>query len=135
MTSYLLQNILDGDIKVFYHLVYEYDKGVRPFVLYTMEQRFIPLAEKKLNAYNISYFIKEIEGSNSVNLFFGNDSCVTIMKQILAHKTIEDLSPEEDFILGTILGYDIPRQCERYCKRKKKETSTTTSDELNKKAI
>lgn len=29
------------------------------------------------------------------------------------------LTPEEDFILGAMLGYDICAQCERYCKRKK----------------
>ena len=28
------------------------------------------------------------------------------------------LSPEEDFMLGALLGYDICAQCERYCKRK-----------------
>ena len=28
------------------------------------------------------------------------------------------LSPEEDFILGAMLGYDICAQCERYCERK-----------------
>lgn len=26
--------------------------------------------------------------------------------------------PEEDFMLGIMLGYDISMQCERYCKRK-----------------
>lgn len=28
------------------------------------------------------------------------------------------LTPEEDFMLGTMLGYDICAQCERYCERK-----------------
>ena len=28
------------------------------------------------------------------------------------------LTPEEDFILGAMLGYDLCAQCERYCKRK-----------------
>ena len=31
---------------------------------------------------------------------------------------LSNLTPEEDFILGTLLGYDICGQCERYCKRK-----------------
>jgi len=29
------------------------------------------------------------------------------------------LTDEEDFILGTMLGYDRVKQCERYLKRKK----------------
>ena len=28
------------------------------------------------------------------------------------------LTPEEDFILGAMLGYDICAQCKRYCDRK-----------------
>lgn len=28
------------------------------------------------------------------------------------------LTPEEDFILGAMLGYDICAQCKRYCTRK-----------------
>jgi hypothetical protein len=28
------------------------------------------------------------------------------------------LSPEQDFILGAMLGYDICVQCKRYCDRK-----------------
>ena len=30
------------------------------------------------------------------------------------------LTPEEDFMLGAMLGYDICAQCERYCERKDK---------------
>ena len=28
------------------------------------------------------------------------------------------LTPEEDFILGAMLGYDICQQCKRYCNKK-----------------
>lgn len=34
------------------------------------------------------------------------------------HKPLNELSAEEDFMLGAMLGYDIAGQCERYCKRK-----------------
>ena len=113
VTSYLLKNLLDGDIKVLYHLVYEYEKGVRPFVLYTMDKHYLPLAKKKLEAYSIDYFILDVEKSNSINIFFGEKNCVTLMKEMLQRKSIDQLSPEEDFILGAILGYDISKQCAR----------------------
>lgn len=32
-------------------------------------------------------------------------------------RPLQQLSPEEDFILGALLGYDICMQCERFCKR------------------
>ena len=32
--------------------------------------------------------------------------------------SLDDVTPEEDFILGAMLGYDICAQCERYCERK-----------------
>ncbi len=116
--NYILGNAIEGDMKVFYHLVYEYEKGVRNFVLYTMEKQLIPLAIRKLNNHGIQYFVREIEGSPSANLFFGQQQCVKAMQSILRNKSIDDLSPEEDFILGSILGYDLCRQCERYCNRK-----------------
>lgn len=37
---------------------------------------------------------------------------------ILFNKPLSQLTPEEDFILGAMLGYDICAQCERYCERK-----------------
>ncbi len=137
VTSYLLKNLLDGDIKVLYHLVYEYDKGVRPFVLYTMDKHYLPLAKKKLEAYSIDYFILDVEKSNSINIFFGEKNCVTLMREMLQRKSIDQLSPEEDFILGAILGYDIPKQCARYCQRKKisLQENAVSSPGVDKEAI
>lgn len=116
--SYLLQDALNSDMKVLYHLIYEYEKGVRPFVLYTMEHRLVPLASQKLIAQGIDFFFQGVEGTNSVNLFFGDANCVKVMQNMLQEKTLDELSPEEDFILGAILGYNISKQCERYAKRK-----------------
>ncbi len=33
-------------------------------------------------------------------------------------RPLNELTPEEDFMLGALLGYDIRMQCERYCQRK-----------------
>ncbi len=43
--------------------------------------------------------------------------CVDIIKQ-MNFDSLSDLTDEEDFILGTMLGYDRMNQCERYLKRK-----------------
>lgn len=137
MTSYLLKNLLEGDLKVLYHLVYEYEKGVRPFVLYTMDKRYLPMAQKKLEAYGIDYFVQEVTKSNSVNIFFGDKHCVKVMKRILEEKSIDQLTPEEDFILGAILGYDLSKQCARYCQRKEycQDLNSSLDSRIGKQAI
>lgn len=33
-------------------------------------------------------------------------------------RPLNQLTPEEDFILGAMLGYDICQQCKRYCGKK-----------------
>ena len=38
--------------------------------------------------------------------------------QTFVDKPLNKLTPEEDFMLGIMLGYDISMQCERYCKPK-----------------
>ena len=42
------------------------------------------------------------------------------MAKMIDKAAKNDLTPEEDFMLGTLLGYDIRMQCERYCQRKTK---------------
>ena len=36
----------------------------------------------------------------------------------ICNRPLNLLTPEEDFILGTMLGYDVCQQCERYNHRK-----------------
>ena len=38
--------------------------------------------------------------------------------RFLVTQPLNKLSPEQDFILGAMLGYDICAQCKRYCERK-----------------
>lgn len=40
--------------------------------------------------------------------------------RLFVTRPLHELTPEEDFILGAMLGYDICVQCERYCERKNK---------------
>ena len=39
---------------------------------------------------------------------------------MFVHKPLNELSAEEDFMLGVMLGCDLPMQCERYCTRKRR---------------
>ena len=55
---------------------------------------------------------------SKVNLYFGNRLCLNAVRTFV-HKPLNELTPEEDFMLGAMLGYDIARQCERFCKRKR----------------
>ena len=87
-------NAYPAELKVFLNHVYEYKKGVRNMVLYTI-------------------------GCNKINLFFGRRECIEVI-QSMTSRPLNELTPEEDFILGAMLGYDICGQCLRYCKRKAK---------------
>lgn len=46
-------------------------------------------------------------------------------------RPLNQLSPEEDFILGALLGYDIRMQCECYCSRKCQKEMTTCQSPNN----
>lgn len=106
------------DLKVLMNHIYEYKKGVRRMVLYTFNQKFESFAIERLKHQNIDYIIQPV-GNGSLNLFFGKRECLDAIRMIVT-KPLCQLSPEEDFILGAMLGYDICAQCERYCERKKR---------------
>ncbi len=73
------------------------------------------IACRGLERQGIGYLVQEVAG-NKVNLYFGNRQCLEAVATFI-HKPLNELSPEEDFMLGAMLGYDIVGQCERYCKR------------------
>ena len=116
MTQISCSNILPADLKVFLNHVYEYKKGVRRMVLYTVNRKYEAFATSRLRSQHIDYFIQPASDT-SVNLYFGHPECIRAIR-FLADRPLNLLSPEEDFILGAMLGYDICAQCERYCKRK-----------------
>ena len=103
-------------IKVFLHLIYEFKKGVRNLVLCTMCKSCANLITGRLKEQNIEYLIQEVV-ENKVNLYFGKHACLETVRKVI-DKPLNKLTPEEDFILGAMLGYDIAMQCERFCKRK-----------------
>ncbi|MDR2084488.1 MAG: DUF2023 family protein [Bacteroidales bacterium] len=106
-------------MKVLAHHIYEYKKGLRNLVLHTLDASLKPLAELKLQQQNIDYIIRYVTPSK-INLFFGKPECVRVIDKI-GDKNLNKFTPEEDFILGTMLGYDRLQQCHRYLKKKEQE--------------
>ena len=106
-------------MKVFLHHIYEYKKGVRNLILHTLPFRFKEKVCKTLEKNDICYTIQEVS-DQKINVLFGDEICVEVFKQF--NKTsLSELSDEEDFILGIMLGYDRRKQCERYISRINKQ--------------
>jgi hypothetical protein len=102
-------------MEVLNHHIYEYKKGLRNLVLHTMNSRDVSLAEEKLFRQGIMFFVQQVT-AQKVNIYFGKEECVKIVRSFGA-KSLSELSPEQDFMLGVMLGYDRMQQCERYLNR------------------
>ena len=112
----LSQGVKGGAMRVLMNHIYEYKKGVRRLVLYTFNGIYEKYAIERLEHQQISYFIMPLSNGH-VNLFFGRPECLAEVKKF-ADKPLSALTPEEDFILGALLGYDLSIQSERYVSRK-----------------
>lgn len=112
-------------MRVFLHQIYECRKGVRSMALCTLPDECLEPAKRKLKANNIAYVIRPI-GNNRFNIFFGESVCLDVVKSF-GDKPFNQFSPEEDFILGTMLGYSISEQCKRYCRRNCKQAALTVA--------
>lgn len=108
----------EAPMRVLTNYIYEYKKGVRRMVLYTFNKRYERCAIERLERQCISYIVSPL-GNDRVNLFFGRPECLDAIRLFVV-RPLNQLSPEEDFILGALLGYDICMQCERYCERKQR---------------
>ncbi len=93
------------ELKVLMNHIYELNKGVRQMVLFTCNKKYGKLA------------VERLESQGNLNVYFGRRECLEAIRLIVT-RPLNQLTPEEDFILGAMLGYDICAQCERYCKRK-----------------
>ena len=105
-------------MSIFDHHIYEYKKGVRSLVIHKVPIDLIENLKNKLNKQSISYVIRELNNLYS-NVFFGDESCIEVVKQF-GNRGLEQLTDEEDFMLGTMLGYSQLQQCQRYLLRKQK---------------
>ncbi len=100
-------------MKVLMNHIYEYEKGVRRMVLYTFNAQYADFARQRLARRHIDYYIQPA-GRDTINLFFGRKECLNAVR-LMVSKPLNELSPEEDFMLGALLGYDLAMECERYC--------------------
>ena len=104
-----------SDLKVFMHHIYEYKKGLRSLILTTEKTSNKDYIKYRLEKENIPYVIHDVS-ERKINVFFGNEDCIKVVSTFDKH--LNKLSPEQDFMLGIMLGYDRVRQCERYMKLK-----------------
>ena len=103
-------------MQVFYHLVYEYQKGLRDLCLFTCQKEYLEKIKKSLALQKIAYEVVAV-GESKINVFFGMFDCLDIVKQF-SSKDLNMLTVEEDFILGMMLGYAKPQQYQRFLKFK-----------------
>lgn len=104
-TDAIVTEILPPDMKVLMNHIYEYKKGVRQMVLFTFNKRYESYATARLERQNISYILQPV-GNDRINLFFGRKECLEAIR-LMVTRPLSQLTPEEDFILGAMLGYDI----------------------------
>lgn len=91
--------------------IYEIKKGTKPLALITVGTNDSELYLNKIKKNNLCYFVSNI--NHKSNIFFGLPECVAVAKSFL-DKPLYNLSAQEDFILGIILGYNRVEQCKRY---------------------
>lgn len=109
-------SVMPIDMKVLMNHIYEFKKGVRQMILFTFNKKYETFALERLKRQNIDYIIQPV-GNDRLNLFFGKKECMDAVR-VMVTRPLNQLTPEEDFMLGALLGYDICAQCERYCERK-----------------
>lgn len=110
---------------VFKHLLYEILKGIRPLCFCTCRKSLLLQIEKQLSRNGIDYRKYKVN-NDKYNVLFGKSECLEVL-DLLSIQTLASLSPEEDFMLGTMLGYDCAKQCARYKKLKKGQGSLRAS--------
>lgn len=103
-------------MRVLAHHIYEYEKGLRSLVLHTLPVGQEAQAVDRLQRRGIAFHIERV-GESRINIFLGDPLCVEVVTR-MCRKPLELLSPEEDFILGIMLGYSRLGQCRRYLQRR-----------------
>ena len=102
-------------LRLFHHHIYEYGRGIRALFLMTISRRELELVLGKLEAQGIHHFVQELNPVK-VNLFFGRPAFVAVARSLVT-RPLNALTAEEDFMLGTLLGYDREQQCRRFLTR------------------
>ena len=106
-----------NELGVFFHMMYELNKGLRSLALLTTTTENFEIIKERLDRCSYEYILEKLK-SGYVNIFFGTKECIEVLKKFKKN-SLRDFSPEEDFILGVLLGYNVQKQCKRYINRKK----------------
>jgi hypothetical protein len=109
-----------SDLSVFHHHIYEYKKGIRSLILTTEKSIYREPITERLTREKIDFAIQDVN-KDKINVFFGAKNCIEVIKTFI-HKKLNELSAEQDFILGVLLGYDKVKQCDRYLDIIEKQT-------------
>jgi len=105
-------------LSVFRHCIYEHEKGVRPLFLITVDESQYDTVITKLQSKEISFYVQKVSSTN-INIYFGDSCCIKVVRCFVC-KGLANLSDEEDFMLGIMLGYSPSIQCKRYISRKQR---------------
>lgn len=116
MDSGVKKSFIKYNYELFAHHLYELEKGLRHLVLHTAPMEVAGEMVKRLERNNVTFHVQELSGGK-INLFFGEKECVETVKSF-KNKALNKYTPEEDFILGIMLGYDPLKQTKRYLKFK-----------------
>ncbi|MCM1266070.1 MAG: DUF2023 family protein [Candidatus Gastranaerophilales bacterium] len=100
-----------SDLRVFTHHIYEFKKGIRNLILTTEKAKHKETIENRLQREKIDYVVHDIS-NDKINVYFGAKPCVDVVKTF--NPKLNKLTPEQDFMLGIMLGYDRVKQCVRY---------------------
>jgi len=100
--------------RVFSYHIYEYRKGLRSLVLHTSPNQYQEKIKNRLEKENIEYLIYKTK--TNINTFFGDHEFIEVIKNI-GKDDLKKYSPQEDFMLGILLGYSRKEQCKRYLSR------------------
>lgn len=103
------------------HCLYELKKGVRGLCLLTMGREQSAATLARLQRERLAVHVQQVSPTK-VNVYFGKRRFVEVARQ-LAGRPLNDLSPAEDFVLGTLLGYAATEQCKRYLRRSQQPAS------------
>jgi len=103
-------------MQVLIHHIYELKKGLRRLVLHTCPSHELQKSVSRLDRDRIPYLVSRVNESKT-NIFFGEQVCINVITHFSSLK-LNELSDQEDFILGTLLGYDLKLQCSRFLERR-----------------
>lgn len=94
------------------HSIYEIRKGVRKMAMVTLHSDQLIGVEERLLRADIPYLVLRTSG-RQVNILLGAAECIATLRSF-GEENLCRFSPEQDFILGVLLGYDLNQQCQRY---------------------